>query len=171
MEHPGQVEYNASSLFLDESSTREQQIARAALISHETAHMWFGDLVTMKWFNDVWMKEVFANFMADKILQNQLGNHTYLLKFLASHYPAANEVDRSPGANPIRQQLDNLQDAGSMYGNIIYHKAPIMMRQLEAFMGKDAFQKGIRAYLKNTVIRTPIGPIWSTHLQHLLPKI
>jgi aminopeptidase N len=148
MEHPGVVHYKASGLFLDDGATKDQIIARSNLISHETAHMWFGDMVTMQWFNDVWMKEVFANFMADKVTEKLMGTETFNLKFLQDHYPAAYGVDRTLGANPIRQQLDNLQDAGSLYGNIIYHKAPIMMRQLESLMGKDNFQKGIREYLK-----------------------
>jgi len=148
MEHPGEVQYKLSALFLDQGATKDQFISRSNLISHETAHMWFGDLVTMKWFNDVWMKEVFANFMADKVTEKLMGKSTFDLKFLQDHYPAAYGVDRTLGANPIRQQLDNLQEAGSMYGNIIYHKAPIMMRQLEQLMGKAAFQKGIREYLK-----------------------
>jgi aminopeptidase N len=147
MEHPGEIQYKASSLFLGEGATKDQFISRANLISHEIAHMWFGDLVTMKWFNDVWMKEVFANFMADKVTEKLMGSQTFNLKFLQDHYPAAYNVDRTRGANPIRQQLDNLQDAGSMYGNIIYHKAPIMMRQLEKLMGPEPFQKGIREYL------------------------
>jgi aminopeptidase N len=148
MEHPGEVQYKASALFLDQGATKDQFISRSNLISHETAHMWFGDLVTMKWFNDVWMKEVFANFMADKVTEKLMGKNTFDLKFLQDHYPSAYGVDRTLGANPIRQQLDNLQEAGSMYGNIIYHKAPIMMRQLELLMGKENFQKGIREYLK-----------------------
>lgn len=148
MEHPGEVQYKASGLFLDNGATKDQFIARSNLISHETAHMWFGDMVTIKWFNDVWMKEVFANFMADKVTEKMMGSETFNLKFLLDHYPAAYGVDRTQGANPIRQQLDNLQDAGSLYGNIIYHKAPVMMRQLELLMGKENFQKGIREYLK-----------------------
>jgi len=148
MEHPGEVQYKASSLFLDDGATKDMLIARSNLISHETSHMWFGDMVTMEWFNDVWMKEVFANFMADKVTEKLMGSETFNLKFLQDHYPAAYGVDRTPGANPIRQQLDNLQDAGSLYGNIIYHKAPIMMRQLELLMGAANFQKGIREYLK-----------------------
>ena len=68
MEHAGKILYNASGLMLDESATQNQLLGRASVISHETAHMWFGDLVTMRWFNDVWMKEVFANFMAAKIV-------------------------------------------------------------------------------------------------------
>ncbi|NIG54828.1 M1 family aminopeptidase [Chitinophaga sp. Cy-1792] len=146
MEHPGEVQYKASSLFL-QNPTRDQLLARTNLISHETAHMWFGDLVTMKWFNDVWMKEVFANFMADKVAEKLQGSESFNLRFLQDHYNLAYSVDRTAGANPIRQQLDNLQDAGTMYGNIIYHKAPIMMRQIELLMGKENFQQGVREYL------------------------
>jgi aminopeptidase N len=147
MEHVGAIQFKASSLFLDSGATREQFIGRSNLLSHETAHMWFGDLVTMTWFNDVWMKEVFANFMADKISNVTLPDGNYDLKFLTDHYQAAYSVDRTPGTHPIRQQLDNLQDAGSLYGNIIYHKAPIMMRQLERIIGPDAFRDGLRDYL------------------------
>lgn len=148
MEHPGAIQYKASTLFLDSGATRDQLIARSNVLSHETAHMWFGDLVTMTWFNDVWMKEVFANFMADKISNVTLPDGKYDLKFLTDHYPAAYSVDRSGGAHPIRQTLDNLKDAGSLYGNIIYHKAPIVMRQLEWLMGADNFRDGLRDYLK-----------------------
>lgn len=148
MEHVGAIQYKASSLFLDNGATKEEKISRSNLLSHETAHMWFGDLVTMNWFNDVWMKEVFANFMADKITRVALANTNYDLKFLLDHFPAAYSVDRTAGANPIRQELTNLQDAGSLYGNIIYHKAPIMMRQLERLMGEEAFRNGLRIYLK-----------------------
>nr|WP_081867588.1 M1 family aminopeptidase [Hymenobacter sp. IS2118] len=148
MEHVGAIDYKASTLFLDEGATQDQVLARSSLVAHETAHMWFGDLVTMQWFNDVWMKEVFANFMADKITQVAVKNSNYDLKFVIDHYPAAYGIDRTTGANPIRQPLANLQDAGSLYGNIIYHKAPIMMRQLERLMGPPAFQQGLQEYLR-----------------------
>lgn len=148
MEHPGAIQYKAPTLFLEESATRDQLNARSNLLSHETAHMWFGDLVTMRWFNDVWMKEVFANFMADKIGNLTVQDNNFDLKFLTDHYPAAYSIDRTKGTHPIRQQLDNLKDAGSMYGNIIYHKAPIMMRQLERLMGADSLRNGLREYLR-----------------------
>jgi aminopeptidase N len=147
MEHAGKVLYNASSLLLDESATQNQFLGRASVISHETAHMWFGDLVTMRWFNDVWMKEVFANFMAAKIVNPSFPEVNHDLRFLLAHYPAAYEVDRTAGANPIRQPLDNLNDAGSLYGAIIYQKAPVMMRHLEALLGADSFRDGLREYL------------------------
>ncbi|BAV08330.1 aminopeptidase N [Filimonas lacunae] len=158
MEHPGAIEYKASTLFLEESATRDQLNARSNLLSHETAHMWFGDLVTMRWFNDVWMKEVFANFMADKIGNLTVSNNNFDLKFLTDHYPAAYNTDRTQGTHPIRQQLDNLKDAGSMYGNIIYHKAPIMMRQLELLMGEDSLREGLREYLRTYANRNASWP-------------
>ena len=148
MEHAGKILYNASGLLLDESATQNQLLGRASVIAHETAHMWFGDLVTMRWFNDVWMKEVFANFMAAKIVNPSFPSVNHELRFLLSHYPAAYEVDRTPGANPIRQVLDNLNEAGQMYGAIIYQKAPIVMRHLEALLGNDNFRDGLREYLK-----------------------
>ncbi len=149
MEHVGAVQYRASSMFLDESATQNQELFRAKLIAHETAHMWFGNLVTMRWFNDVWMKEVFANFMADKIVNPEFEAINHELQFLTSHYPRAYNVDRTKGANPIRQRLTNLNSASSLYGSIIYNKAPIMMRQLELALGTKGFKDGVQEYLKN----------------------
>jgi aminopeptidase N len=148
MEHPGAIFYNASGLMLDESATQEQLLGRASVISHETSHMWFGDLVTMKWFDDVWMKEVFANFMAAKIVNPSFPSINHDLRFLLEYYPAAYGVDRTAGTNEIRQPLENLNDAGTLYGAIIYQKAPIVMRQLESLTGPDAFRDGLREYLK-----------------------
>jgi aminopeptidase N len=109
--------------------------------------MWFGDLVTMTWFNDVWMKEVFANFLAAKMVNPFFPQVNHDLRFLVQHYPGAYDVDRTDGANPIRQPLANLDDAGSLYGPIIYLKAPIVMRQLERMIGEDAFRTGAQQYL------------------------
>ena len=108
---------------LEESATQAQQMGRASLIAHETAHMWFGDLVTMNWFDDVWTKEVFANFMASKIVQPSFPEVNHQLRFLLAHHDSAYRVDRSAGANPIRQPLENLNEAGTLYGPIIYQKA------------------------------------------------
>ncbi|MEA9413950.1 M1 family aminopeptidase [Flavobacterium sp. PL02] len=148
MEHVGAIQYKESSLFLDNSATDSEKLNRAKLIAHETAHMWFGDLVTMKWFDDVWMKEVFANFMADKIMNPIFPKVNHGLQFLTAHYPSAYDEDRSAGTHPIKQKLANLKNAGSLYGSIIYNKAPIMMRQLEASMGEEAFKKGIQKYIE-----------------------
>lgn len=148
MEHTGATLYKASTLFLDKDATKNKLLSRANLIAHETAHMWFGDLVTMKWFDQVWLKEVFANFLADKITNPSFPNMNHKLKFQMAHFPSSYAVDRTSGANPINQQLENLKDAGSVYGSIIYHKSPIVMNMLENITGADALQKGLQSYLK-----------------------
>ncbi|MFT4861860.1 MAG: aminopeptidase N [Pseudohongiellaceae bacterium] len=147
MEHPGSILYRQASLMLDETATQSQILGRASLIAHETAHMWFGDLVTMNWFDDVWTKEVFANFMAAKIVNPSFPEVNHELRFLTAHHPSAYAVDRTAGANQIRQPLDNLRYAGTLYGAIIYQKAPIVMRHLENRVGEDAFRDGMREYL------------------------
>jgi aminopeptidase N len=148
MEHPGAILYNADRMLLEPAPTQNELLGRASLIAHETAHMWFGDLVTMQWFNDVWLKEVFANFMAAKIVNPSFPDIDHDLRFLLAHHPAAYAVDRSAGTHAIRQQLDNLNEAGSLYGAIIYQKAPVVMRQLEVIAGEDAFREGMREYLR-----------------------
>lgn len=84
--------------------------------------------------------------MADKISNVTLPDGNYDLKFLTDHYPAAYGIDRTAGTHPIRQELDNLQDAGSLYGNIIYHKAPIVMRQMEQVIGAGPFRQGLQLF-------------------------
>jgi aminopeptidase N len=148
MEHPGAIFYNSSTLLLDQSATENQLLGRANTISHETSHMWFGDLVTMRWFNDVWMKEVMANFLAAKIVNPSFPAINHDLRFLLSHYPSAYGIDRTAGANSVRQNLTNLDQAGTLYGAIIYDKAPVVMRQLEMILGEQGFRDGMREYLK-----------------------
>ncbi len=149
MEHPGATYYRSELIFLDDKPTQNEKLRRANLIAHETAHMWFGDLVTMPWFNEVWLKEVFANFMADKITQPWFPEINHQLRFLLAHFPSAYSVDRTEGANPINQKLNNLKNAGTLYGSIIYHKSPIVMAQLEDMAGPDIVQLGIQEYIHN----------------------
>ena len=109
--------------------------------------MWFGDVVTMKWFNDVWTKEVFANYFAAAITEPLFPEVNHELNFMRTYKAAAMAQDRTAGRTAIRQSLDNMNNAGLVYNNIIYNKAPVMMRKLAAMMGEDAFKAGIREYL------------------------
>ena len=149
MEHPGSIYYRASSLLLEATPTLNERLSRASLIAHETSHLWFGDLVTMAWFDDVWLKEVFAGYMSDKIVNPDFPDINHDLRFFLSRYPAAYSVDRTGGSNPVIQPLDNMKNAGSLYGAIIYNKAPAAMRNLEQITGEKALQEGLRVYLKN----------------------
>ena len=147
MEHPGAIWYRDARLLLDENPPITRQISKASLIAHETAHMWFGNLVTMEWFDDVWLKEVFAGFMADKMVAEMFPDVNHQLQFLLNHYPRAYSIDRTRGAHPIKQELSNMKMAGTLYGPIIYNKAPIIFEQLEEIMQAANFQSAVREYL------------------------
>jgi aminopeptidase N len=148
MEHPGAIYYRAESLLLENKPTQEDRLDRADTIAHECAHQWFGNLVTMRWFSDVWTKESFAGFMAGKITQPQFPEIDHDLLFVIGHMKRAYNVDRSAGTHPLYQPLANLDEAGTLYGSLIYHKSPFVLRQLEAVMGDEAFRQGLRAVLK-----------------------
>jgi len=147
MEHVDAIFYRESRLFLSKSATTEEKMQRAMVITHETSHMWFGDLVTMKWFDDVWLKEVFANFLSAKMVKPIFPDVNQNLYFINTHFPRAYMIDRTQGTHPIKQKLDNLLFAGTLYGKIIYDKAPIMMVKLERLMGKDSLRSGLMEYL------------------------
>ena len=147
MEHPGAILLNSSRIFLGKGATISNELSRTELISHETAHLWFGDAVTMRWFNDVWTKEVFANYFAAQITRPLFPDVDFRLNdFRGFNIPAYAE-DRTEGSVPIRQELDNLQNAGLVYGNIVYDKAPVVMRMLADTLGTEGFRSGLREYL------------------------
>ncbi|MDY3979221.1 MAG: M1 family aminopeptidase [Tidjanibacter sp.] len=148
MEHTGATLYNDTQLFLGECPTPDEELRRASLIAHETAHMWFGDLVTMDWFNDVWTKEVFANYFAARMVEPLFPSINHKLNGLKTYTASALSEDRTQGTTAIRQPLDNLSSAGLIYGNIIYNKAPIMMNKLVELMGEEAFRRSIGSYLR-----------------------
>ena len=149
MEHTGATLYNDRRMFLSEHPTLDEELARTELIAHETAHMWFGDFVTMDWFNDVWTKEVFANYFAAAITEPLFPSVNHSLNWIKSYTTSSLSEDRTPGTNSIRQDLDNLKNAGLIYGNIIYTKAPIMMSKLVEIIGEEAYKEGIREYLQS----------------------
>ena len=147
MEHTGATLYNDTKMFLSKSPTPDEELDRAHLIAHETAHMWFGDYVTMCWFNDVWTKEVFANYFASRITEPMFPNINHRLNWLKGITTAALGEDRTLGGTAIRQPLDNMSNAGLIYNNIIYNKAPVMLEKLVEIMGEEAFREGIHEYL------------------------
>lgn len=147
MEHTGATFYNDGQTFLSANPTAAEILRRTQLIAHETTHMWFGDYVTMKWFNDVWTKEVFANYFGAEITRDLLPEYNHDLEWMRTYMGASLAEDRTPGGTAIRQDLDNLRDAGLIYNNIIYNKAPVMLVKLVEFMGRDAFRDAIREYV------------------------
>ena len=148
MEHTGATLYNDSQMFLGENPTLDEELRRIQLIAHETAHMWFGDYVTMAWFNDVWTKEIFANYFAARMTEPLFPEVNHRLNRLKTYTHAAYNEDRTAGRTAIRQDLDNLNNAGLIYGQTIYNKAPIVMDKIVELMGEEAFREGIQEYLR-----------------------
>ena len=148
MEHTGATLYNDSQMFLGENPTLDEELRRMQLIAHETAHMWFGDYVTMEWFNDVWTKEIFANYFAARMTEPLFPDVNHRLNRLKTYTQAAYNEDRTKGRTAIRQELDNLNNAGLIYGQTIYNKAPIVMDKIVELMGEEAFRAGIQEYLR-----------------------
>jgi len=148
MEHPGAIQFNDRRLLLEPNASIQEHLRQLELVAHETSHLWFGDMVTMKWFDDVWTKEVFANFIAAKIVKQRYPDIDQRLNFLYSYQAPALATDRTLGTHPIHQQLDNLNQAALLYGNIIYDKAPVMMRQMEALTGEESLRDALRYYLR-----------------------
>lgn len=147
MEHTGATLYNDTQMFLSENPTPDEELRRIQLIAHETAHMWFGDYVTMAWFDDVWTKEVFANYFAARITEPLFPDINHRLNWLKSYTTSSLAEDLTLGTTSIRQPLDNLRNAGLVYGNIIYCKAPIMLEKMVDIMGEEAFRNAVREYL------------------------
>ena len=147
MEHPGAIFYNEESFIYREPPTLNQRLGRQATIFHEVAHQWFGDYTTMRWFDDLWMKEGFSTFMAAK-MQAAMGDTTAWMSFYLRNKPTAYDVDITPGTTPVWQELPNLDQAKSNYGAIVYNKAPSVLKQLEYLVGPRAFQAGVSAFLK-----------------------
>ena len=148
MEHPGAIQFTDKRIFLNPDPTVDNLLSRAELIAHETAHMWFGDLVTMAWFDDVWTKEVFANWFAAQITRPLFPEVDASLSDFKRFNLTAYEEDRTAGSNAIKQVLPNLSDAGLIYGNIVYDKAPVVMDMLARRMGPEAFRDGLQEYLR-----------------------
>jgi aminopeptidase N len=147
MEHPGAIFYNEDRFIFRERPTLTQRLGRTATIYHVVAHQWFGDLVTMRWFDDLWLKEGFATYMAAK-MQAALDTSSGVWKtFYLRNKPSAYAVDATRGTTPVWQSLENLDQAKSNYGAIVYNKAPSVLKQLDYLVGPDAFQRGVRRFL------------------------
>ena len=153
MEHPGVTMFNEESFIYREPPTLNQRLGRRATIYHEVAHHWFGDDVTMKWFDDLWLKEGFATYMAAKMQDIEASptgdcrEPNPWMSFYLRNKPAAYDVDQTSGTTPVWQQLANLDQAKSNYGAIVYNKAPGILKQLNYLVGDSAFRAGVHDFL------------------------
>jgi aminopeptidase N len=149
MEHAGATFLREESVLFRTAPTHSDLLNRDILLLHELTHQWFGDLVTMRWFDDLWLKEGFANYMAYHTLADMKPKEDVWKRFYQGTKPAAYAIDSTQGTTPIYQDIGNLKDAKSAYGAIVYSKAPGVMRQLNYVIGEDKFRDGLRSYLRD----------------------
>jgi aminopeptidase N len=148
MEHAGATFLREDSMLFRSAPTDTDRFNRGITLVHELAHQWFGDFVTMRWFDDLWLKEGFAQYMAYRAMAEIAPRQDVWKRFYQNIKPAAYGIDVTRGTTPIYQDISNLKDAKSAYGAIVYSKAPALLRQLAFLLGDEAFRGGLRIYLK-----------------------
>ena len=147
MEHAGATFLNEESMLFRTVPTATDRFNRSTIILHELIHQWFGDFTTMRWFDDRWLKEGFAEYMAFRAMAAIEPQQHVWKRFYQQIKPAAYGIDVTKGTTPISQNIPNLKDAKSAYGAIVYSKAPGLLRQLAFILGDEHFRDGLRIYL------------------------
>lgn len=146
MENPGCVTFNEDKYIHRSHTTRADAATRANTILHEMSHMWFGDLVTPKWWDDLWLKESFAEFMGAWACVQATQYKEAWQAFTGTRLSWALENDQYPTTHPIIAQVPDLEAADQVFDGITYAKGAAVLRQLVAWVGEDAFFAGTRQY-------------------------
>ena len=148
MENLGCVTFRETALLVDEGTGTIGELSRVAeVVAHEIAHMWFGDLVTMEWWNALWLNEAFATFMATKV-QDDFRREWDRWTNFGVERAAALRTDGLGATRPMEAPVINPAAALGMIDVITYRKGCSVLRQLEQFIGADTFRNGIRVYLR-----------------------
>ncbi|MFE6359796.1 aminopeptidase N [Streptomyces sp. NPDC057806] len=147
MENPGLVTFREEYIFRGKV-TQASYESRANVILHEMAHMWFGDLVTMEWWDDLWLKESFADFMGAFATVGATRFTDGWITFANRRKAWAYRADQLPSTHPVTADIRDLQDAKLNFDGITYAKGASVLKQLVAYVGQDAFLEGARRYFK-----------------------
>jgi aminopeptidase N len=163
MENAGCITFREVILLIDEkqgSVDLKKEIA--SVVSHEMAHMWFGDLVTMKWWDDIWLNEGFATWMSSKPLEKWKPEWNYDLDD-ASGTGGTLNTDSLANTRPIHQAAETPAQIQELFDGIAYGKAASVLRMLEAYLGEETFRAGVNAYLQqHQYANSTADDFWST---------
>jgi puromycin-sensitive aminopeptidase len=161
MENLGAITFRETALLADEHTASRGELERVAdVVSHENAHMWFGDLVTMRWWNGIWLNEAFATFMEMLAVDAWKPNWKRWESFGVSR-GAAMAIDALKSTRSIEYTVLSPEDCRSMFDVLTYEKGAAVLRMLEQFLGAEVFRKGISAYLKkHQYNNTETGDLW-----------
>src|SRR5512138_505020 len=148
MENAGLVTYREVALLLDPATASLAQKKRVAeVVTHELAHQWFGNWVTMTWWDDLWLNEAFATWMAFKIVDGWNPAWRVWLEFDQGK-AAAMQLDALRSTHPIRAEVRNVAEANEAFDLITYEKGGAVLRMIEGYLGEERFRDGIRLYMR-----------------------
>jgi aminopeptidase N len=145
MENPGCVTYRDEFIFTSAVTDSERE-ERSNVIAHEMAHMWFGDLVTMRWWDDLWLNESFAEYLGMRITGEATKYTGVWTSFALSRKAWGYAVDQRPSTHPVASDVDDTEQALLNFDGISYAKGASILRQLVAWLGDDVFFSGLRAH-------------------------
>ena len=168
MENPGCITYREVLLLVDPTtSTQVEQEHVADVIAHEIAHMWFGDLVTMKWWNGIWLNEAFATFMGVSAC-DAYAPHWKRWTSFGLERSAAFDVDSLKSTRTIEFPVESPADADGMFDLLTYEKGGSILRMLEQFLGRERFRAGVNHYLRTHAHgNTETNDLWDA-LEHVV---
>ena len=147
MENAGAITYREQLLLLDEKASIGQKRSSISVQAHELAHQWFGNLVTPVWWNDIWLNEAFATWMAATALERQFPGQQWQRSQIRSSKGAMNS-DSIPSARKIRNPIKSNSDIITAFDGITYQKGSGVLFMVENFMGKEKFREGVQKYMK-----------------------
>ena len=148
MENWGAITFRQVYLQMDEGSSMYMRMVIEEVIAHELAHQWFGDLVTMKWWNDLWLNESFATFMAYKALSKIRPEYEIMQDLIEREKTRALIGDALNSTHPIEADVQSPDEIAQIFDEISYGKGGNVLRMLESYIGVEKFREGIRSYLK-----------------------
>ena len=150
MENWGAVTYRETALLVDPDNSSAGTRQRVAeVIAHEMAHMWFGDLVTMEWWDDLWLNERFASWMGNKAVDWLFPEWEMWTQFVNMDTNRALSLDGLKNSHPIEQAVKNPAEVSQLFDAISYSKGASVIRMLENFLGEESFRKGLNRYLSS----------------------
>ena len=161
MENVGLVTYRETLLLLDPATaTHNERVGVAETVAHELAHMWFGDLVTMRWWNGIWLNEAFATFMAYMCIDAMEPSWRVFDGFQRLR-SIAFDVDSLATTRPVEFPVESPDDANGMFDALTYYKGGAVLRMIEQWLGPETFRAGIRQYLsKHAYGNTETHDLW-----------
>ena len=162
MENWGAITYRENALLVDtENSSAATKQRVATIIAHEMAHMWFGDLVTMAWWNDLWLNESFASWMGDKAVDHIYPEWEMWTQFITEDTNRGLSLDGLKNSHPIEQEVRNPAEIGQLFDAVSYSKGGAILRMLEQFLGEEQFRTGLHLYMnRHTYGNATTSDLW-----------